>query len=90
MSGSGILFKGCNIVSPNLKIPHIIPVVKHGDEIKRLLSINHAQYVHYTISKNNYPVEVDIAVYAKNRVKNKDPSGRKILGYVVYGISWES
>ena len=62
--------------------------MKHGDEIKRLLSINHAQYVHYTISKNNYPVEVDIAVYAKNRVKNKDPSGRKILGYVVYGISW--
>jgi putative transposase len=72
----------------NLKIPHIIPVVKHGDEIKRLLSINHAQYVRYTISKHNHPVEVDIAVYAKNRIRDNDHTGRKILGYVVYGISW--
>jgi putative transposase len=72
----------------NLKVPHIIPVVKHGDEIKRLLSVNHARYVRYTISKHNQPIEVDIAVYAKNRVGNKDHSGRKILGYVVFGISW--
>jgi putative transposase len=72
----------------NLKVPHIIPVVKHGDEIKRLLSVNHARYVRYTISKHNHPIKVDIAVYAKNRVGNKDHSGRKILGYVVFGISW--
>jgi putative transposase len=72
----------------NLDVPHIIPVVKHGDEIKSLLSCNNARYVRYTISKNNHPVEIDIAVYAKNRVRNEDHQGRKILGYVVFGISW--
>lgn len=72
----------------NLKVQYIIPVVKHGGEIKRFLSVNHARYVRYKLSKHNNPVEVDIAVYAKNRVRNKDHLGRKILGYVVYGITW--
>jgi putative transposase len=44
--------------------------------------------VSYTISKHIHPLEVDITVYAKNRVGSKDPPGHKILAYVVYGISW--
>lgn len=75
------------------KIPHIMPVKKHGKKLKELLKGRKSRSVKYTMGGKHGPVELPIAIkvtYLKGRKKKgeKKRHGKENLGYVVYGLEW--
>jgi putative transposase len=70
------------------KIPHIIPVVKHGKELKSILNVPKSCFLHYTIRSKDKSKDVLLAVkvgYLKGKTGKK---GKVSLGYVVSRLSW--
>lgn len=70
------------------KVPHIIPVKRHGKELKKLLSGRGSKLGTYTLKDKEDPVTYDLAVYTTylkgKRGKNKATN----YGFVVYGVNW--
>jgi len=69
-------------------IPHICPVRDHGKKLKSLLAVKRSRYEPYTISKQKDPLPVNIAIWASNLNGTGGHRGRRIYGYVVYGVDW--
>jgi putative transposase len=70
-------------------IPHIVPVRKHGKELKKILKGNHSRYAQYTMMGTSGPLDLTLAIdvhYLQGRNKK---FGNVNLGYVVYGIDWK-
>jgi putative transposase len=70
-------------------IPHIVPVRKHGQELKKILRGNHSRYARYTRMGTSGPLDLTLAIdvhYLQGRNKK---FGNVNLGYVVYGIDWK-
>jgi len=69
------------------KIPHIIPVKKHGKELKSLLKVQKSGFCNYTLGSKNKSKNVLVAVkvvYLKGKTGKK---GKVALGYVVSGFT---
>jgi putative transposase len=70
------------------KIPHIIPVVKHGKELKSILKVQKSCFLQYTIRSKDKSKDVLLVVkvgYLKGKTGKK---GKVSLGYVVSGLPW--
>lgn len=67
-------------------IPHIIPVRKHGKELKKILRGNRARYVQYTMMGTGEPLDLTLAIDVQYLQGKNKKFGNVNLGYVVYGI----
>lgn len=72
----------------NLKIPHITPVVKKGDRIKKILTGNKNRFDTYIMKNSEKEIFLDIAIDVKYLKGKRGKKGRENLGFVVYGINW--
>jgi putative transposase len=70
------------------KIPHIIPVVKHGKELKSLLEVQKSCFRNYTIKSKDKFKNVLLAVKVVYLKGKTGKTGTKTLGYVVFGVPW--
>jgi putative transposase len=70
-------------------IPHIVPVRKHGKELKEILRGNRARYAHYTMRGSGVPLELTLAIDVQYLQGRNKKFGNVNLGYVVYGIDWK-
>lgn len=72
----------------NLDIPHITPVVKKGDRIKKILTGNRNRFDTYLMKNSEKEILLDIAIDVKYLNGKRGKKGRENLGFVVYGINW--
>lgn len=74
----------------NEDVPHIVPVRKHGEELKKILTGNHSRYDRYTMRGNGTgePVELTLAIDVQYHRGRNEKHGNVNLGYVVHGIDW--
>ncbi len=70
----------------NLNIPHITPVVKKGDKIKKILTGNRNRFDTYIMKNSEKEILLDIAIDVKYLKGKRGKKGRENLGFVVYGI----
>ena len=70
-------------------IPHIVPVRKHGQELKKVLSGNHSRYARYTMKGTSGPLDLTLAIDVQYLQGRNKKFGNVNLGYVVYGIYWK-
>jgi putative transposase len=69
-------------------IPHIVPVRKHGQELKKILRGNHSRYARYTMRGTSGPLDLTLAIDVQYLQGRYMKFGNVNLGYVVYGIDW--
>jgi putative transposase len=69
-------------------IPHIVPLRKHGKELKKILRGNHSRYAHYTMMGTGEPLDLTLAIDVQYLQGKNKKFGNVNLGYVVYGIDW--
>ena len=69
-------------------IPHIVPVRKHGLELKKILRGNHSRYARYTMIGTGEPLDLTLAIDVQYLQGRNKKFGNVNLGYVVYGIDW--
>jgi putative transposase len=72
----------------NENIPHIVPVRKHGKELKKILRGNHSRYAQYTMKGTGEPLDLTLAIDVQYLQGKNKKFGNVNLGYVVYGIDW--
>jgi putative transposase len=70
----------------NDNIPHIVPVVKKGKEIKKILSGNKSRRDTHTMKNSKKEILLDIAIDVKYMKGKRGKKGRENLGFVVFGI----
>lgn len=70
-------------------IPHIVPVRKHGQELKKILRGNHSRYARYTMRGTGEPLDLTLAIDVQYLQGRNMKFGNVNLGYVVYGIDWK-
>ena len=70
-------------------IPHIVPVRKHGKELKKILRGNRARYAQYTMMGTSGPHDLTLAIDVQYLLGRNKKFGNVNLGYVVYGIDWK-
>jgi len=70
-------------------IPHIVPVRKHGQELKKILRGNHSLYARYTMMGTSGPLDLTLAIGVQYLQGRNKKFGNVNLGYVVYGIDWK-
>jgi putative transposase len=71
-----------------LRSPHIVPVRKHGKELKKILRGNHSRYAQYTMMGTGEPLDLTLAIDVQYLQGRNKKFGNVNLGYVVYGIDW--
>jgi putative transposase len=69
-------------------IPHIVPVRKHGQELKKILRGNHSRYAQYTMMGTDETLDLTLAIDVQYLQGRNKKFGNVNLGYVVYGIGW--
>ena len=72
----------------NLNIPHITPVVKKGDKIKKILTGNRNRFDTYLMKNSEKEILLEIAIDVKYLKGKRSKKGHENLGFVVYGINW--
>jgi len=72
----------------NENVPHIVPVRKHGKELKKILRGNHSRYAQYTMMGTGEPLALTLAIDVQYLQGRNKKFGNVNLGYVVYGIDW--
>jgi len=72
----------------SLNIPHITPVVKKGDRIKKILTGNRNRFDTYLMKNSEKEILLDIAIDVKYLKGKRGKKGRENLGFVFYGINW--
>jgi putative transposase len=70
-------------------IPHIVPVRKHGKELRKILRGNHSRYAQYTMMGTGDPLNLILAIDVQYLQGKNKKFGNVNLGYVVYGIDWK-
>ena len=70
------------------KIPHIVPVVKKGEQIKHILKGNKARSEQYVMKNSSKKILLNIVIDVKYLKGKKGKRGRKNLGFVVFGVKW--
>ena len=70
-------------------VPHIVPVRKHGQELKMILRGNHFRYARYTMGGTDKPIDLTLAIDVQYLQGRNKKFGNVNLGYVVHGIDWK-
>lgn len=71
------------------KIPHIMPVKVHSEDMKQLLKGRRSRYSKYTMTKTTNPLELDVAICVKYLNGRYDKHENRNYGYFVHGIDWK-
>jgi putative transposase len=69
-------------------IPYIMPVVKNGDRMRKLLSGRRSHFAPYQIIWGKRKVTLEIAVVVRYQNGRNNRHGRVHLGYAINGIDW--
>jgi putative transposase len=69
-------------------IPHIVPVRKHGQKLKKILRGNHSRYAQYTMMGTGEPLDLTLGIDVQYLQGRNKKYGNVNLGYVVNGIDW--
>jgi len=72
----------------HLNIPHITPVIKRGDRIKKILTGNRNRFDTYLMENSEKEILLNIAIDVKYLKGKRGKNGRENLGFVVHGINW--
>jgi putative transposase len=70
-------------------VPHIVPVRKHGKELKKILRGNHSWYARYTMMETDKPLDLSLTIDVQYLQERNKKFGNVNLGYSVYGVDWE-
>jgi len=70
-------------------IPHIVPVRKYGQELKKILRGNHSRFAQYRMVGTSGPLDLTLAIDVQYLQGRNKKFGNVNLGYVVYGIDWK-
>jgi len=72
----------------NNKIPHIVPVVKKGEQIKQILKGNKARSEQYVMDNSKKRILLNIVIDVKYLKSKRGKRGCENLGFVVFGVKW--
>jgi putative transposase len=72
----------------NNKIPHIVPVIKRGEQIKQLLNGNKARREQYVMKNSKKKILLNIVIDVKYLKGKRGKKGLENLGFVVFGVKW--
>jgi putative transposase len=72
----------------NNKIPHIVPVVKKGKQMKQILNGNEARIEQYIMKNSTKKILLNIVIDVKYLKEKRGENGRENLGFVVFGVKW--
>jgi len=70
-------------------IPHIVPVVKRGNEIKRILDGRKARDARYVMKNPKDKVQLLIVIDVKYMKGKRGKRGCENLGFVVHEVEWK-
>jgi putative transposase len=72
----------------NNKIPHIVPVIKRGEQMKQLLNGNKARSEPYVMKNSKKKILLNIVIDVKYLKGKRGKKGLENLGFVVFGVKW--
>jgi len=72
----------------NNKIPHIVPVVEKGKQMKQILKGNKARSEQYVMKNSTKKILLNIVIDVKYLKGKRGKKGRENLGFVVFGAKW--
>ena len=72
----------------NNNVPHIVPVIKRGEQIKQILKGNKARCEQYVMQDSKKKIRLDIIIDVKFLKGKREKRGCENLGFVVFGVKW--
>ena len=72
----------------NNNVPHIVPVIKRGKQIKKILNGNKARREQYVMKNSKKNILLDIVIDVKYLKGKRGKKGLETLGFVVFGVKW--
>ena len=72
----------------NNNVPHIVPVIKRGKQIKKILKGNKARREQYVMKNSRKNILLDIVIDVKYLKGKRGKKGLETLGFVVFGVKW--
>ena len=72
----------------NNNVPHIVPVIKRGKQIKKILKGNKARREQYVMKNSKKKILLDIVIDVKYLKGKRGKKGLETLGFVVFGVKW--
>ncbi|HEY3361703.1 MAG TPA: ISH3 family transposase [Methanosarcina sp.] len=72
----------------NNNVPHIVPVIKRGKQIKKILKGNKARREQYVMKNSKKKILLDIIIDVKYLKGKRGKKGLETLGFVFFGVKW--
>jgi len=72
----------------NNNVPHIVPVIKRGEQMKQILKGNKARCEQYVMQGSKKKIRLDIIIDVKYLKGKREKRGCENLGFVVFGVKW--
>ena len=72
----------------NNNVPHIVPVIKRGEQMKQILKGNKARREQYVMKNSKKKILLDIVIDVKYLKGKRGKKGLENLGFVVFGVKW--
>jgi hypothetical protein len=69
-------------------IPHIVPVIKRGKQMKQILRGNKVRSEQYVMKNSKKKILLNIIIDVKYLKGKRGKKGRENLGFVVFGVKW--
>jgi len=69
-------------------IPHIVPVIKRGKQMKQILKGNKARSEQYVMKNSKKKILLNIVIDVKYLKGKRGKKGLENLGFVVFGVKW--
>jgi putative transposase len=69
-------------------VPHIVPVIKRGKQLKQILKGNKARSEQYVMKNSKKKILLNIVIDVKYLKGKRGKKGRENLGFVVFGVQW--
>lgn len=72
----------------NNNVPHIVPVIKRGEQMKQILIGNKARREQYVMKNSKKKILLNIVIDVKYLKGKRGKKGLENLGFVVFGVKW--
>jgi putative transposase len=72
----------------NSNVPHIVPVIKRGEQMKKILIGNKTRKKQYVMKNSKKKILLDILIDVKYLKGKRGKNGLENLGFVVFGVKW--
>lgn len=72
----------------NNSVPHIVPVIKRGEQMKQILIGNKARREQYVMKNSKKKILLNIVIDVKYLKGKRGKKGLENLGFVVFGVKW--